>query len=472
MSAKYSVGAGKMFTVSFLAMFELVLGCFFWAVLRGWDWEIFKFCLGQVSSGFKKANLVSMSEATTENDKNVSTETVAAMFENEIGSEEVSGERAWRNYGYFDARKSDYSKANTKLFFWDHRYSIVIGLWLKLERLKAIFQIFIFSSLPLPTGLRILINIWIMDWIGENKKHVPSRKFKVFYWIFVSEIHCKLPDEICCLISKKNGALWSISFFNGFRKVLPHFESQQKVYVCNDFSKRILNFDTDYFDFLQSELRFLGKEIRKKFEERIVRNIFVFSLIDNHVEKTVYDLLPFWIFCHCFFCVRGSKTAGKCDVCSRFFVDDSYISSKIDQEFLLSKNSIQHLPICELMKQVNARSVVLNLYYLVGEYAGNSKMTENFGETFFEIANNPFGAYIFYLQIYLRMLFNLLKPVTKKVVDNYLAEHCSSKQTVSKIRKRLKKHAHFLLPWNGWKIDEILKFSFVQRGIWMDFLYL
>ena len=35
MSAKYSVGAVKMFTVSFLAMFELVLGCFFWAVLRG-----------------------------------------------------------------------------------------------------------------------------------------------------------------------------------------------------------------------------------------------------------------------------------------------------------------------------------------------------------------------------------------------------------------------------------------------------
>ena len=81
-----------------------------------------------MSSGFKKTNLVSVSEATTENDKNVSTEIVAAMFENEIGSEEVSGERAWRNYGYFDARKSDYSKANTKLFFWNHKYSIVIGL--------------------------------------------------------------------------------------------------------------------------------------------------------------------------------------------------------------------------------------------------------------------------------------------------------------------------------------------------------
>ena len=57
-------------------------------------------------------------------------------------------------------------------------------------------------------------------------------------------------------------------------------------------------------------------------------------------------------------------------------------------------------------------------------------MTENFGEIFFEIASNPFGVYIFYLQIYLRMLFNLLKPVAEKVVDDYLAQHCSRKQTV------------------------------------------
>ena len=58
------------------------------------------------------------------------------------------------------------------------------------------------------------------------------------------------------------------------------------------------------------------------------------------------------------------------------------------------------------MEQVtNARSAVLNLYYLVREYAGNGNWTENFGEIVFEIANNPFGVYSFYLQIYLRMFF-------------------------------------------------------------------
>ena len=37
------------------------------------------------------------------------------------------------------------------------------------------------------------------------------------------------------------------------------------------------------------------------------------------------------------------------------------------------------------------------------------------------------------------MFFNFLRFATEKVVDNYLVECCSSKQTVSKIRKRLNK---------------------------------
>ena len=61
------------------------------------------------------------------------------------------------------------------------------------------------------------------------------------------------------------------------------------------------------------------------------------------------------------------------------------------------------------MKYLNARSVVLNLYYLVGNYGGR---TERFHQLFVEIgANTPFGIYILFIQIYLRMFFNLTKPI-------------------------------------------------------------
>ena len=38
----------------------------------------------------------------------------------------------------------------------------------------------------------------------------------------------------------------------------------------NTFSKHTLNFDTSYFDFLKSELRFLGREIRKSLKEALL----------------------------------------------------------------------------------------------------------------------------------------------------------------------------------------------------------
>ena len=43
--------------------------------------------VGKSSSVFKRANLVPMTKATTDNDRNVSTKIVAATFKNEIGSE-------------------------------------------------------------------------------------------------------------------------------------------------------------------------------------------------------------------------------------------------------------------------------------------------------------------------------------------------------------------------------------------------
>ena len=41
---------------------------------------------------------------------------------------------------------------------------------------------------------------------------------------------------------------------------------------------------------ISNELKYLSKDIRETFGERIVNNFFVFSLTDVHFEKTVYDL--------------------------------------------------------------------------------------------------------------------------------------------------------------------------------------
>ena len=78
-------------------------------------------------------------------------------------------------------------------------------------------------------------------------------------------------------------------------------------------------------------------------------------------------------------------------------------------KLLLQKKPLKLYSVGELMEIVSANTVVLNIYYLVGEYQSK---TENYGELLLEVASNSFSVYIFYVQIYLKMFFNLLKPAS------------------------------------------------------------
>ena len=44
---------------------------------------------------------------------------------------------------------------------------------------------------------------------------------------------------------------------------------------------------------------------------------------------------------------------------------------------------------------------------------------------------------MFYLEIYPRVYFDLLKPVSEAITDNYLSEDRCSKEKVSEVKKRI-----------------------------------
>ena len=44
---------------------------------------------------------------------------------------------------------------------------------------------------------------------------------------------------------------------------------------------------------------------------------------------------------------------------------------------------------------------------------------------------------MFYLEIYPRVSFDLLKPVSEAITDNYLSEDRCSKEKVSEVKKRI-----------------------------------
>ena len=94
------------------------------------------------------------------------------------------------------------------------------------------------------------------------------------------------------------------------------------------------------------------------------------------------------------------------------------------------------MPIATLMDQVKPNHVILNIYYVVGDYKENNLLkTENFWEIFIKVGNNLSGLYVVYLQIYFRVFFNLLKPVTELITDKYLAEF-GCKNVTTKLKKK------------------------------------
>ena len=73
------------------------------------------------------------------------------------------------------------------------------------------------------------------------------------------------------------------------------------------------------------------------------------------------------------------------------------------------------------------------IYYLVGNYGGR---TENFHEIFTEVANTPFAVYVLFVQIYVTIYFNMVKPITEIVIENCLMNKRPSICCVKELKQK------------------------------------
>ena len=167
----------------------------------------------------------------------------------------------------------------------------------------------------------------------------------------------------------------------------------------------------------------LMKAIQDKFKEETSSEIF--SIISLKIKRISYELTPFKVLCYCFFVRRN-------------FVDNSHVSRKIDSTFVVTVNSLENLDIYEFRQSLNAHCVALNLDYLIGTYVAH---TENFHEFFTQIANTPFAMGVLFVQIYLRIYFNMTKPITEIVIENCLI---NKRTSVSRVKELKQKYENIL----------------------------
>ena len=97
------------------------------------------------------------------------------------------------------------------------------------------------------------------------------------------------------------------------------------------------------------------------------------------------------------------------------------------------------------METVKVKFVSLNVYCMVGDFGkkkNTEKKAENFGNTFFDSVNSSFSPYVLYLENFLRIYLNLVSPINKLIIENYLFENGSKdpinvKRVKEKITKRV-----------------------------------
>ena len=112
-------------------------------------------------------------------------------------------------------------------------------------------------------------------------------------------------------------------------------KAHKKVTKIITFSKRIIKFGDYYTEFLQNWLLDFESSLHKKFNKELSSDLF--SIISVKIKKISYELTPFKVFCHCFFCTRGGRSVERCLICNRIFVDNNDVAKKIDREFVVTK---------------------------------------------------------------------------------------------------------------------------------------
>ena len=92
-----------------------------------------------------------------------------------------------------------------------------------------------------------------------------------------------LPNEVWFEIVKRLGFIDAINFSMTSKKIYQIVWENIKSKSAMWLSKFFVNFDEDCFEFMENNLKLLTKNIDTKFKEKIIKNSFIFNVIDLKV---------------------------------------------------------------------------------------------------------------------------------------------------------------------------------------------
>ena len=174
-----------------------------------------------------------------------------------------------------------------------------------------------------------------------------------------------------------------------------------------------------YYDFINDCLNDLSENICVGFSDVFQSKKYLKSILNIKFKKISYELLPFNIHEHLFFCQRGIRDVNRCNFCTRFFLEHTTDMVLVKNAVHLFSYQFSHIEVNCLFQKVRTSDIFLNVFNETSDFVSHGPTDQSYGEVFIDLINNPFALHITYLEIYSRVYFNLLKDVTEFVSLNY-----------------------------------------------------
>ena len=161
------------------------------------------------------------------------------------------------------------------------------------------------------------------------------------------------------------------------------------------------------------------------------------------LSDIVHDLLPFRIYCDLFYCKRGFNIIGRCQYCTRFFVDSPRTSCDMEKNLTFHKSEMNE----EMVRFSNSLLFRLNANYVsvVCSIKKQVVLTNavNLGVIHYDKINSPMVLYVYYLEIFVRVYMNIMrKHILNKIFENLLSKSQKEEIVNSYSRQFLTQTSH------------------------------
>ena len=160
-------------------------------------------------------------------------------------------------------------------------------------------------------------------------------------------------------------------------------------------------------------------DIKRYFTKTLKSKRYLVKCLENKLKYCFDNFYPRSVFCHLVSCNRKIRAVGKCNLCTRFDVENKSMMILLRSTVTFSSFLTADFDINKIFSEVKKSIAYVNVFYKTSDFIHHGPERVKFGETFRELIDKRFALYVLYFEVSFRMYFNELKSETDFLIFTY-----------------------------------------------------